>query len=204
MTERKKKMNKNQLIWGSVCLALAGLLVVLNLILPPESLTFMIGNTNLPWILPVILACVGFCILLIAAISQGKKVTPETKPPEAVQDPEKVALNKRLEGIGWGLFLIMLGGFSFVPGNQIPKGAWSIGIGLIMLGLNAARYSYKIRMSGFTTFLGIISLLFGIAEWIGMTSLQGALLLLVLGALVIFKPWFDKRQLFGKAGQSRI
>lgn len=177
---------------------------MLNLTLPPESLTFMIGNTNLPWILPVVFSCLGICIVLMATVGKSRQATAATRLSEVVQDPEKVALNKRLEAVAWGMFLIMLAGFSFVPQAQVPKGLWSIGIGVIMLGLNAARYSYKIRMSGFTTFLGIISLLFGIAEWIGMTSLQGALLLLVLGALVIFKPLFDKRQLFGKAEQSRV
>lgn len=49
-------------------------------------------------------------------------------------------LNKRLENVAWGLFLNMLGGFSLVPDEVIPKGLWSIGIGLIMLGLNLARY----------------------------------------------------------------
>ena len=117
------------------------------------------------------------------------------------KDPEKAALNKRLETIGWGLFLIMLGGFALVPDETIPKGAWSIGVGLIMLGLNAARYFYHIRMSGFTTVLGLLALLGGIVELFGKTSLEGAFLLIILGAYLLFKPWFDRRQLFGKADQ---
>jgi hypothetical protein len=116
-----------------------------------------------------------------------------------IQANEKATLNKRLEGIGWGCFLIMLGGFALVPHETVAKGAWSIGVGVIMLGLNAARYFYKIKMSGFTTFLGILSLLGGIAELLGITSLEGAFLLIILGAYLILKPWFDKRQLFGKA-----
>ncbi|HEX9091113.1 MAG TPA: hypothetical protein VF831_06470, partial [Anaerolineales bacterium] len=115
--------------------------------------------------------------------------------------PEKKAQNKRLESVAWGLFLIMLGGFALVPDNTIPKGVWSIGIGVIMLGLNAARYFKKIRMSGFTTILGILALLGGIAELLGITSLDAALLLIILGAYLIIKPWFDKRKLFGKAEQ---
>ncbi len=119
--------------------------------------------------------------------------------PEIAQKAEKQKFNKSLETIGWGLFLIMLGGFALVPGEQVTKGVWSIGVGVIMLGLNAARYFYKIKMSGFTTVLGILSLLGGIAELFGMTSLEGAFLLIILGAYLILKPWFEKRQLFGKA-----
>ena len=193
-------MNKTRSIWGIVCLVLAGLLAVLNLTLPPESLMFQIGNQNMPWVPPIVLGIVG--VVLLVTAGSGGQVTTEAKQPEAVKDPEKVALNKRLETIGWGLFLIMLGGFSFVPNDQVPKGVWSIGVGAIMLGLNVARYFYKIRMSGFTTFLGIISLLGGVVQLLGGYSVEGALLLIILGAYLLLKPWFDKRQLFGKAEQS--
>ncbi len=130
-------------------------------------------------------------------------MTTQEPQVQKIQDPEKAALNKRMEAVAWGLFLIMLGGFALVPDETIPKGVWSIGVGVIMLGLNASRYFSKIRMSGFTTFLGILSLLGGIAELVGMTSLDGALLLIILGAYLILKPWFDKHQLFGKAEESK-
>ncbi len=119
-----------------------------------------------------------------------------------VQNSEKAALNKRLEGIGWGLFLIMLGGFGLVPDETIPKGLWSIGVGVIMLGLNVTRYFYKIKMSGFTTVLGIIAVISGVLELMGMNDLSGAIFLIILGSYLLIKPWFDKRQLFGKAEES--
>ena len=53
------------------------------------------------------------------------------------QDARKQDLNKRLETVSWGLFLIMLGGFALV--KDVPEGTWLIGAGLIMLGLNAVR-----------------------------------------------------------------
>ncbi len=123
----------------------------------------------------------------------------QTSKPVSVIDPEKAALNKRLETAFWGLFLIMLGGWALIPDETIPKGAWSMGVGLIMLGLNAARYLNKIRMSGFTTILGILSLLGGIGDMIGLADLDGALLLVILGAYLILKPWFERQKLFGKA-----
>lgn len=120
-----------------------------------------------------------------------------------LQNAERSALNKRLEMIFWGLFLIMLGGWSLVPDETIPRGIWPIGVGLLMLGLNLTRYFAGIRMSGFTTFLGILSILGGIAELLGMKALEGAFLLIILGAYLILKPWFDQRKLFGKAEESR-
>lgn len=191
-------MNRTLLTWGIICLALAGLIAVLSFVLPPNYVTFIIGGQSMLWI-PLVFLCVAGCILLVNA---GVRVAAEAKPQETGTNPEKVALNKRLESAGWGLFLIMVGGFMFVPQSQVPQGLWSIGIGVIMLGLNAARFYYGIRMSGFTTFLGIVSLLGGVAELLRLTSLQGALLLIILGAALVLKPWFDKRQLFGNAEQS--
>ena len=120
-----------------------------------------------------------------------------------IRNPEKAALNKRLETIGWGLFLIMLGGAALVPDAAVNDGWWSIGVGLIMFGLNLARYRNGIRMSGFTTFLGIIAIISGILQLVGLNDLGGAIFLIVLGSYLLIKPWFDKRQLFGKAEDSQ-
>jgi hypothetical protein len=125
--------------------------------------------------------------------------TQDSKP---IQDPEKAALNKRLETTFWGLFLIMLGGWALVPAVAIPKGAWSIGVGLLMLGLNATRYFSGIRMSGFTTVLGVLAVLGGVGDMLGWADLNGAFLLIILGAYLVLKPWFEKQRLFGKAEES--
>ncbi len=189
-------MNKSKLIWGIICLIIASGLTVANLVLPPENLMFQVGDINMPWIPPVVLGIVG--IILLATMNQPEEKNAEAKE-EVMTDPAKAALNNRLETIAWGTFLVMLGGFALVPDETVPKGLWSIGVGVIMLGLNAARYYYKIRMSGFTTVLGILSLVGGVAEMAGWTDLDAGLLLIVLGAYLLLKPWFDKRQLFGKA-----
>ena len=114
-------------------------------------------------------------------------------------DPQKIALNKNMETAAWGCFLILLGGFMFVPDTIVKGGIWSIGVGLILLGLNVARYFNGIRMSGFTTFLGIISIIGGGLELAGMKGIDGAIFLIVLGAYLVLKPYFDKQKLFGKA-----
>jgi len=191
-------MNKSKLIWGIVCLVIAGGLTVANLVLPPENLMFQIGDINMPWIPPVALGIVG--IILLATMNQPEEKKAETKE-EVTTDPAKAALNKRLETVAWGAFLVMLGGFMFVPDEIIKGGWWPIGVGLVFLGLNAARYSKGLRMSGFTTFLGIISVIGGVLDLAGMEGVNGAVLLIVLGGYLILKPYFEKRQLFGKAEQ---
>jgi hypothetical protein len=192
-------MNKSKLIWGIICLVIAGGLTVANLALPPENLMFQVGDINMPWIPPVVLGIVG--IILLATMNQPKEKKAETQE-EGITDPAKTALNKRLETIAWGAFLVMLGGFMFVPDEIIKGGWWSIGVGLIFLGLNATRYFNGLRMSGFTTFLGIISVTGGVLDLAGMEGVNGAVLLIVLGGYLILKPYFEKRQLFGKAEQS--
>jgi len=192
-------MDKSRLIGGIICLALAALLLVLN-IESPDRVIFMVGGTNMPYIPPIVLGILGI-VLLATSGSSERKATPAARP-EVVLDPEKAALNRRLETIGWGCFLIMLGGFMFVPQTVVAKGFWSVGVGIIMLGLNAARYLNKIKMSSFTTFLGVISLFSGVLQLLGMHTLEGPILLIVLGAYVIVKPWFEERRLFGKAEES--
>lgn len=193
-------MNRSNLIWGILCLVIAAALAVVNLALPPEDLMFQIGDRNMPWIPPLALSVIGILLLANANQKGEEKMIEPTKVENKI-DPEKAAMNKRFETVGWGLFLIMLGGFMFIPDSTVEKGFWSIGIGLIFLGLNAARYLNGIRMSGFTTFLGILSLLGGIVQLLGWKSMDGAFFLILLGAYLILKPYFDKRQLFGKAEQ---
>jgi len=63
----------------------------------------------------------------------------------------------------------MIGGLWLLPDETVPEGAWLLGVGVIILGLNGVCYLYGIKMSGFTIFLGIVALCIGIGallEWI--------------------------------------
>ena len=197
-------MSKLKLFLGISSLIIAAVLAILNLTLPPDKIWFDIGYGNWPWAPPIIFGIVGIILLATAGIGRQDEATPATQPkPEIIQDPEKAALNKRLETIAWGCFLVMWAGSMFwstvAPNSKIHDGIWSVGVGLIFLGLNAARYVNKIRMSGFTTFLGILSVVGGVVQLFGVTGMEGAFLLLILGLYLIVKPWFEKRNLFGKA-----
>jgi len=119
--------------------------------------------------------------------------TQEVQPEKSAENG-KQALNKRLETIGWGLFLIMLGGIALVPKETVREGVWSIGVGLIMLGLNAARYLNGIKMSGFTLFLGALALFTGIGEFLGMELPVFEILIILVGLNIIVKPLLEKRK----------
>jgi hypothetical protein len=121
-------------------------------------------------------------------------MTAQNDQSSSIQDTQKTALNKRLESIGWGLFLIMIGGILLVPNEQIPEGAWLIGAGLIMLGINVARYLNGIRMSGFTIVLGILALASGLSDFAGIDLPLFPILLILIGASILLKPVFERRQ----------
>lgn len=103
------------------------------------------------------------------------------------QQIQRVDLDKRLEEIGWALFLMMIGGIWLVPDGLVPEGTWLIGLGLILLGINAARYLNHINMSALTVTLGIIALLVGTSSFLGATLPLFPILLILCGASILLK-----------------
>jgi hypothetical protein len=68
-------------------------------------------------------------------------------------------LDARYEIVAWGAALILVGGLDAIPGNQGAAGV--LGIGIILLGLNLARYVSGVSMSPFSITLGVIALSLG-------------------------------------------
>lgn len=120
---------------------------------------------------------------------------PQGPAPRAPQDPETAtATNKRLETVSWGLFLIMFGGLALVPHGAVPQGAWLLGAGLIMLGLNAARYRRGIRTSGFTIVLGVVAVLAGLGSLARFDVPVVPVILILVGAHLILGPLVERRR----------
>ena len=111
--------------------------------------------------------------------------------PTVVHGEPKEALNTRLEAIGWGLFLIMTGAVWFIPGWHIPVSLWLIATGLILLGVNLVRYLNDIKMCWTSVLLGLLAVLFGVGEFMGLDLPFVAILLIVFGAGIILRPWLD-------------
>lgn len=109
------------------------------------------------------------------------------------QDQQKMHLNKRLEAIAWGLFLIMIGGLWLLPDETVPEGTWLVGVGIIMLGLNGFRYLNGIKMSGFTIFLGIVALFIGIGALFGVDLPIFPILIIIWGLSVVLEPFLKKK-----------
>jgi membrane protein implicated in regulation of membrane protease activity len=195
-------MNVSRFVGGIICLVIAAFLMVLYFVLPADRMMFMVGDANVSWLPSVILGIVG--VLLLGTAWQGGEKEEAAPLSEAEEEERqaKIAQNKRLESIGLGFFIVMLGGSILIPDEVAPEGLWTIGVGLIMLGLNAGRYYYGIRMSGFTTVLGLIALAVGTAELLGYDLMGIPFLLIIMGVYLLLKPFFDRRKLFGKAEES--
>lgn len=109
------------------------------------------------------------------------------------EETRKSGLNKRLEEIGWALFLVMIGCLLIVPSEQVPGGTWLIGTGLIMIGLNFVRYFNQIRMNIFTLALGVLALGAGLADFFGVELPLFAIFLILIGVSIILKPLIERK-----------
>ncbi len=110
------------------------------------------------------------------------------------------SLNRRLETLAWGAFFVWWGITELFP--SLPHGIGAIGIGLILLGLNAARSLNGIPASGFTTVLGILALVLGALDF-SRGFLHLAFDLPVFGILlIVLGVIFLVRELIGTRSQS--
>ena len=101
-------------------------------------------------------------------------------------------LNFKLVKLSWALFLILIGGSWMLESlNKIDNSQkWGIiyaGSGFILLLLNLMRIAWKMNISKFTTWLGTIGLLFGIAKFINFNLSIWAAAILILGLIMLFE-----------------
>jgi hypothetical protein len=108
--------------------------------------------------------------------------------PEGGPTAQKGTLNRRLEDIGWALFLIMIGTLLLMPKGGVPQGTWLIGTGLIMLGVNAVRRVNGIAMNGFTIVLGAFALVAGLGGFFGVDLPLLAAFLILMGVIILLRP----------------
>ncbi len=87
---------------------------------------------------------------------------------ESVEETSASVLEKRLDSLGWGLFLIMMGGLWLAPKGYFSQSAWLIGMGVIILTLTVVRFLKQTAISGFWVFCGIALLSTGMIDHTGI------------------------------------
>lgn len=106
----------------------------------------------------------------------------------------KRSLDRRLDSIGWGLFLVMIGGLWLVPEGRLPGGTWLIGTGLIILGTSLIRYLNDNKVSGFWVFIGLLALGSGVGDVFGVNLPVFPLLLIFIGVGILFDIFIRHRE----------
>ncbi len=102
-------------------------------------------------------------------------------------------LNHNLATIGNGALFIWWGiAILFDP---ITIGMCAIGTGLIMLGVNAARWLTGIPAKGSTTVIGAIALVWGVLDTVFNPSvgISFAMMLIIIGLVTVASPWMHTR-----------
>ncbi len=107
---------------------------------------------------------------------------------------QKRSLDRRLDSIGWGLFLVMIGGLWLVPEGRLPEGTWLIGTGLIILGTSLIRYLNDIKVSGFWVFIGLLALASGVGDVFGVNLPVFPLLLIFIGGGILFDIFIKQKE----------
>jgi hypothetical protein len=92
-------------------------------------------------------------------------------------------LPRRIDAIGWGLLFLMSGVLFLIPG--LPEGSWLVGLGVVLLGLNAARRAMGLEIDRFGVVIGSGAVLAGLAIVAGMDVPVFALLLIASGLAII-------------------
>ena len=98
-------------------------------------------------------------------------------------------LNETLEAVAWGALLVWWGVTELF--GSLPNGTGAIGVGLILLGLNAVRLLNGVPVRVWSTMLGILALVWGGVDLIGSLLRPSfemptfAILLVALGAMLI-------------------
>ena len=97
-------------------------------------------------------------------------------------DP-RTTLERRVDGIGWGLFLVALGMIWLAP-DDFPDGAVMIAVGGTLAGLTVLRWIVGVPASGFLGLVGLVLMTVGLGD-AGISVPLVPMLLLAVGAWLV-------------------
>lgn len=130
--------------------------------------------------------------LLEGAMTQDKQI-------RVGEDATKKTLDRRIEGVGWGVLLITIGTIWLMPEKHVPPGSWLLATGVIILALNAIRYFNGIQVSRFSLVVGILALFAGVGAVFNLDLPLLAIALIVMGASMLLKQFFESNSISSTA-----
>jgi hypothetical protein len=99
-----------------------------------------------------------------------------------------LSIKRNFEAVGWGALFIWWGITVLIP--SLPKGITAFGTGLILIAVNVTRRLSGVPVSSFSAIIGILALLWGGLELVGvLVNLPFelpifAILLITLGVII--------------------
>lgn len=111
------------------------------------------------------------------------------------QCDRKKSQNERLESVGWGLFLIMIGCLWLAPNGTLPKSVWLLGAGAIMIALNLVRLAVGIEVSVFTLVVGTLAVALGLGDIYNVEVQVIPIVAILAGVAIIFKALMTRKKI---------
>lgn len=108
--------------------------------------------------------------------------------PATAGDPRLAAFDHRLNDVGWGLFLVLIGVVWLLPDGTVSTGAWLIATGVLLLGLNVFRRIRGIPAHRVGVLLGLLAVITGLAWLADAIAPILPAALVAVGAWIVVKP----------------
>jgi hypothetical protein len=102
---------------------------------------------------------------------------------------KKVSAASRLDAIGWALFFIWVG-YTYLA--DVEKGVGLLGVGIIVLGMQAVRTLFKLKLEGFWMVIGTLFAVGGLWEIYQVKLPLLPILLIVAGAALLVSAFRRK------------
>ena len=119
--------------------------------------------------------------------SEGKNVFYGGKDAKSV-------LNSNIYAISWALFLILVGVLWLLPEKYAPTGLFLFSTGIILLGMCIYRYIKGLEVSKFVLFVGILAVILGIRDLMGLRLPAIPIALIILGIMIIAGLLYSNRR----------
>jgi hypothetical protein len=116
---------------------------------------------------------------------------------------QKAQMDERLEGLGWGVLLVVIGTIWLLPERIVPPGTWLIAAGTIILGVNAIRYLKGIETRSFGMLVGVVALFAGLRALLDVDLPLFPVALIVIGLWILVKRLTERSAPQERARQGR-
>jgi len=104
---------------------------------------------------------------------------------------QKSDLERKLDGLGWGLFFVWIGTVMLM---DLGSGVALLGIGVITLGVQATRKLWDLKIESFWVVVGLVFFLSGIWSLFESKLPLVPILLIVAGLAVLVTTFARKRR----------